>query len=290
MIQQAFGDQILSRAQVFKWHARFKTGLTSIDDDEHAGRPRSCTTPETVERIKQLVRQDRRRTIHDIAEEVGIGYGTCQRVLTEEMGVHRVAAKFVPRTLRADQKQQRVTFCTELRQLASDNETLSRVITGDESWIYGYDSETKQQSYQWKAPRHQGQKKPDRWKSMSTAWLLLSLTSRGLCTKNFSQHAKLWIPSSTAKFCGVCVKTCEDFGENRPGCFAMTTPLLTLSSSPSSFWPKTKWLSSPTHHTPLIWHPVISSYFQKLNWRWKDAGLIPLRRYRPNRRECLTLW
>ena len=46
----------------------------------------------------------------------------------------------------------------------------------------------------------------------------------------------------------------------------------------------------PHHHTPLIWHPVTSSYFQNWNWSWKDAGLIPLRRSRPNRRECLTLW
>ena len=53
---------------------------------------------------------------------------------------------------------------------------------------------------------------------------------------------------------------------------------------------RTKWLSSPIHPTPLIWHPVTSSYFQKWNWSWKDAGLIPLRRYRPNHRECLTHW
>jgi len=50
---------------------------------------------------------------------------------------------------------------------------------------------------------------------------------------------------------------------------------------------KTKWLSSPTHSTPLIWHPVTSSCFQKWNWSWKAAGLIPLRRYRPKHRECL---
>jgi 1-acyl-sn-glycerol-3-phosphate acyltransferase len=37
-------------------------------------------------------------------------------------------------------------------------------------------------------------------------------------------------------------------------------------------------------------HPVTSSYFQKLNWSWKDAGLIPLSRSGPNRRVCLTLW
>jgi hypothetical protein len=77
---------------MFQWHARFETGRTSVEDDEHAGRRRSCTTPETVARFQELVHQDRRRTIHDIAEEVGIGYGTCQRVLTEELQMHHVAA------------------------------------------------------------------------------------------------------------------------------------------------------------------------------------------------------
>ena len=94
MIQQGFGDQSLSRTQVFQWHIRFKTGRTSFDGDEHRGRPTSCTTPETVARIQEVIRQDRRRTIRDIAEEVAVGYGTCQRVLTEELGMHHVAAKW----------------------------------------------------------------------------------------------------------------------------------------------------------------------------------------------------
>ena len=67
-IQQAFGDKSLSGTQVFQWHALFKTGSISVDDDEHTGRPTSCTTPQTVARIQQVVRQDRRRTIRDIAE------------------------------------------------------------------------------------------------------------------------------------------------------------------------------------------------------------------------------
>ena len=74
---------------------------------------------------------------------MGVGYGTCQRVLMEELGMHRVAAKFVSRILTADQKQQRFSVCTERCQLASDDETfLARVITVDESWVYGYDPET----------------------------------------------------------------------------------------------------------------------------------------------------
>jgi hypothetical protein len=72
---------------------------------------------------------------------------------------------------------------------------------------------------------------------------------------------------STATFCGDCVNTCEDvvpnFGENSYGCFTMTAPRLTLPSSPSSFWRNKEWVSSPTHRTPLIWHPVTSSYFHK---------------------------
>jgi predicted deacylase len=48
----------------------------------------------------------------------------------KELGMHHVAAKFVPMIRTADQKQQCIGICTELRQLASDDETfLSRVIT-----------------------------------------------------------------------------------------------------------------------------------------------------------------
>jgi hypothetical protein len=69
----------------------------------------------------------------------------------------------------------------------------------------------------------------------------------------------------------------------------MTMPRLTLPSSLDSFWRKAKWLSSPTYCTPLIWHPVTCSCFQEWNSSWNEAGLIPVRRSRLNRRECLTL-
>jgi len=96
MIQQGFGNQSFSRTRVFQWHTRFKTGRISVDDNEQTGRRTSCTTHETVARIQKLIRQHRLRTIRDIAEEVEFGYLICQRVLTEELVMHRVAAKFVP--------------------------------------------------------------------------------------------------------------------------------------------------------------------------------------------------
>jgi len=75
MIQQGFGDQSLSCTQVFQWLARFKAGRTSVDEDEHTGRPTSCTTPETVAQIQEVIRQELRWTIRDIAGEVDVGYG-----------------------------------------------------------------------------------------------------------------------------------------------------------------------------------------------------------------------
>jgi hypothetical protein len=90
--------------------------------------------------------------------------------------------------------------------------------------------------------------------------------------KHRFQQGKLWIPCSTARFCGDCVNTCEDvaptFGENRPGYFTMTMPRLTLPSSSSSFWLNTKWLKSPTHRTPMIWLPV-TFLFPKMKLKLK---------------------
>jgi len=186
MIQQGFGDQSLSHTQVFQWHALFKTSRTSVDNNEHTRRPTSCTSPETVARIQELIRQDQRRTICDIVEEVEVGYGTCQRVLPEELGMHCVPAKFVPRILTADQKQQGVNFCTELCQLASNDETfLSRVITSDESWVYGYDPETKQQSSQWKSPTSPRSKKVGQVKSNLKSMIITFFDNKGIVHKEF---------------------------------------------------------------------------------------------------------
>ena len=54
----------------------------------------------------------------------------------------------VPRLLTQEQKAQ-VNACQDiLQQLEVDNKLLEKVITGDESWIFQYDPEMKQQSCQ----------------------------------------------------------------------------------------------------------------------------------------------
>ncbi|KAA1414566.1 hypothetical protein F0U47_20875, partial [Nocardioides antri] len=63
----------------------------------------------------------------------------------------RAAAKIVPKLLNCEQKQRRMDISQELLNIVNDDpDFLKKVITGDESWVYGYDIETKAQSSQWR--------------------------------------------------------------------------------------------------------------------------------------------
>ena len=64
--------------------------------------------------------------------------------------MRRIRAKFVPRFLTDDQKENRVEISQELLANANGNENFLKNIITDETWVYGYDVETKMQSSQWK--------------------------------------------------------------------------------------------------------------------------------------------
>ena len=64
-----------------------------------------------------------------------------------------MSAKFVPLVMTVEQKLQLLSVSLELRDhAASDSSFLGNVITGDETFVYGYDPETRVQSSQWKSP------------------------------------------------------------------------------------------------------------------------------------------
>jgi len=85
-----------------------------------------------IERVRQIIREDRRRTSDEVSILVGISHGTCHKILTEDLKMPHVAIKFVPRLLRVDQKQLRHDVCLDLKDnAANDPSLLSNVITGD---------------------------------------------------------------------------------------------------------------------------------------------------------------
>ena len=75
--------------------------------------------------------------------------GTCHAILTKDLHMRNVSTNFVLQLLPEDQKNHRTQVCCDL-QHAETNQTFLANITGDELWIFRYDSEIKQQSSQWK--------------------------------------------------------------------------------------------------------------------------------------------
>ena len=99
MLQQAYGEDCLSRTQCHEWYQHFKLGRTSIEDDPKSGRPSTSMDDDDVEKVLAVIRQNRLPTVREVAEEVGICKSSCHLILTDELQMRRAAAKFVPRLL-----------------------------------------------------------------------------------------------------------------------------------------------------------------------------------------------
>ena len=72
MLQEASGDNAMNQSKTFLWYKRFKDGRTSVDDDERPGSSSTSTTPENITKARKTNIADRRQTIHDVCEIVGL--------------------------------------------------------------------------------------------------------------------------------------------------------------------------------------------------------------------------
>ncbi|XP_072142113.1 protein GVQW3-like [Dermacentor andersoni] len=150
-IRTAFGDDTMSSTQINEWYNRFKDGSTSVESEPRSGRPSTCRNDQVIAEVNAVVMRDRRVTIREIAEEVGISTFSAHSIMTEDLAMKRVASKFVPKLLAVEQNQLRVELSQDILDSTNrDPDFMNTIITGDESWVYGYDPETKSQSSQWK--------------------------------------------------------------------------------------------------------------------------------------------
>ncbi|GFU23059.1 mariner Mos1 transposase [Trichonephila clavipes] len=105
--------------------------------------------------------------------------------------MRRVSEKFVQRLLTEDQQFQRLATSSDLFQNASDDqEFMKLIITGDESWVYGYDAETKQQSSQWKPPGSPRSKKIRQVQSKIKGMLIVFFDSDGIVHHEYAPQGQ----------------------------------------------------------------------------------------------------
>ena len=72
------------------------------------------------------------------------------RILTEHLHMRKICAKLVPKNLSVEQRANQLEICQDLLVILEiEPNFLHKVITGDESWVFDYDPETKRQSEEW---------------------------------------------------------------------------------------------------------------------------------------------
>ena len=83
-----------------------------------------------------------------------ISLGSLTRILHDCIGARKRCAHWVPHNLSEEQKQGRVDRCTHMLRKFDGGRSprVWGIVTGDETWVYQYDLETKQQSEVWVFP------------------------------------------------------------------------------------------------------------------------------------------
>jgi len=87
--------------------------------------------------------------------------------------MRKLSAKWVPKCLNADQKRQRYQSSEQLFEFfrRDPNDFLLGLVTMDETWLYHYDPETKQQSMEW---WHSGSPRPKKFRVQKSGGKVLA--------------------------------------------------------------------------------------------------------------------
>ena len=156
-----------------KLAGQFKHSDFSNCDAPRPGRPKTVTTPETIDQIHELILEDRRISAKSIAEQLGISRERVGSIIHENLDMRKLSAKWVPKSLNADQKRQRCQSSEEILEFfrRDPNDFLSRLLTMDETWLYHYEPETKQKSVEW---RHSSSPRPKKFRVQKSAGNVLA--------------------------------------------------------------------------------------------------------------------
>ena len=142
-------------------------------DQTRSGRPSTSRKEEVIDQVRKKVLEDHRLTVQKIVAEVEISTGSVHSILTKDLNLRRVSTKFVLKLLTEQQKELWKEISEDMLDLANhDPEFIKTIITGDETWIYGYNPETKFQSSQWKHLKSPWPKKA--WQVRSNVKVMLT--------------------------------------------------------------------------------------------------------------------
>ena len=94
---------------MYNWVNEFKGGHTSTRDKPRSRRPVETAMPEIIEKVHDMILNDRRVKEREIVEAIGISHGRVITILHEKLSIEKLLTRGVPRLLTTEHKRKRVT-------------------------------------------------------------------------------------------------------------------------------------------------------------------------------------
>jgi hypothetical protein len=85
-LQQAFGNDVMSKSQDFPWHNTISEGRTLVEVEQRSGRPSAKRTGYNTALVRELVRSDGRLTVRIFADKVVMNRKTVLLTLMKKRG------------------------------------------------------------------------------------------------------------------------------------------------------------------------------------------------------------
>ena len=126
-------------------------GRESIENDPRAGRPVFVLTEKNVATLETVIEEDASYTMQEIKELSGIHSSCVLKILRERLGLHKICASWVPHLLTDEQKQNQVRLALQVIEKYDkcDPRRLEEIVTGDETWIYHFQPDSKAKNKVW---------------------------------------------------------------------------------------------------------------------------------------------
>ena len=177
----AYGDKALTRSQIYRIIKLVKDG-ENTEDQRHLNAKKTTRTLDLVAAVAAAVKEDARVNIAHLAAAHGVSQGTIFNILHEDLGLSKKYARWVPKLLSDDQKEERVRTSTEFVAAVNRRSMamLDNIVTMDETMVSYHTPETKKQSKQWRRKGQPGPIKAKVHASRTKQMVMAFFDSKGL--------------------------------------------------------------------------------------------------------------
>jgi len=90
----------------------FENGRMSLTDAERSRLPATATTTRNEERTLELIHENRRITVEEVAGRLNVSVGSANSLIHDSLMFSKVCARWVPKELTEERKRKRLDVCS----------------------------------------------------------------------------------------------------------------------------------------------------------------------------------